>query len=756
MKSIPFLIVLLILVPDLIAQNWKAKWISQEQCQSVPNTWLAFRKEVQVTRLPKVAIAKIAADSKYWLWINGNMVIREGGLKRGPNPRDTYYDEVDVVPYLKQGGNLISILVWYFGKDGFSHKSSGKVGLLIDCQTPEVNILSDKTWDCKILENITTAGEPQPNYRLSESSIVFDASNYSDWYCNSQVKLPEAMEFGDAGDYPWNQLYLRPIPQWKDYGLKEYVKTYLSAGQDTAICDLPYNAQVTPQFKIDANEEGQKIIISTDNNWKLDKYRTEYITKKGIQEFECFGWMNGHKVFYFSPKGIKIIELKYRETGYNAEFTGNFTCNDRFFNTLWEKARRTVYLNMRDNFTDCPDRERGQWSGDAVNESQQTFYAFSTEVHALSRKWLEEILNWQKHEGVLFAPVPAGNWTHELPGQMLSTIGTQGLWNYYMNTGDQQILKDSYDKVKKYLSLWKLNSNGTLIYRPGDWPWGDWGENKDIELIYNILYFDAMRSLYFTAKVLQKPDDADSYIRWLSNFKLSFNKQFWTNAGYRHPDYKGLTDDRVQSLAVVTGLADKEKYPVLFEVFKKEQHASPYMEKEVLEALFAMGNESFALERCKNRFAEMVKGEHCSTLHEQWDLTVGTNNHGWSGGPLIILSKYLCGVAPVEAGYAKFHVIPQPGSISKASVVVPTIKGDIKSSFEKSVKGITIYVNVPHNSQCVLGVENKYSKISLNGIVVWRKGKYLKGSPIIPVSDTDMDHVKFLIQPGTWNLVAKK
>lgn len=59
---------------------------------------------------------KIAADSKYWLWINGELVVREGGLKRGPNPKDTYCDILQDVKGLVPRKNIIALLVWYFGK----------------------------------------------------------------------------------------------------------------------------------------------------------------------------------------------------------------------------------------------------------------------------------------------------------------------------------------------------------------------------------------------------------------------------------------------------------------------------------------------------------------------------------------------------------------------------------------------------------------------------------------------------------------
>lgn len=92
----------------------------------------------------------------------------------------------------------------------------------------------------------------------------------------------------------------------------------------------------------------------------------EYITKNGIQEFEAWGWMNGHQVLYTIPKDVEVLELKFRETGYDTEFVGQFSCEDKFYNKLWDKSLRTLYITMRDTYMDCPDRERAQWWGDVV------------------------------------------------------------------------------------------------------------------------------------------------------------------------------------------------------------------------------------------------------------------------------------------------------------------------------------------------------------------------------------------------------
>lgn len=91
--------------------------------------WLCYRIGLYLGEDPSEAEFRIAADSKYWLWINGELQVREGGLKRGPNPEDTYCDVLRGTYGLHKGENTVAVLVWYFGKDGYSHRSSPVPGL---------------------------------------------------------------------------------------------------------------------------------------------------------------------------------------------------------------------------------------------------------------------------------------------------------------------------------------------------------------------------------------------------------------------------------------------------------------------------------------------------------------------------------------------------------------------------------------------------------------------------------------------------
>ncbi|WP_313989555.1 alpha-L-rhamnosidase C-terminal domain-containing protein [Xanthocytophaga flavus] len=688
-------------------------WISSlSEKSDKPNTWIAFRQDIILPAKPSQAIAMIATDTKYWLWINGQLILFEGGLKRGPNPQDTYYDKVDLAPYLKKGNNQIAILVWHLGKDGFSHLNSGRAGLFFSMQADKVTFYSDNKWVCRIHPAYSTTDEPSPNFRLPESNIRFDARNdMGSWQTMSLNSLPDfkaAQQIGRPGDAPWNGLVERPIPQWKDFGIKKLsFKRHHGNGIDTIFAPLPYNMQMTPIIIVKDNTGGHRIGISTDHSVAggTNNLRAEYITTKGYQEYESYGWLNGEKILLTVASDIEVIAIKYRQTGYNTEPVGSFTCSDEFYNLFWKKALRTLYVNMRDNYFDCPDRERAQWWADAVLLMGESFYTYSTSTHALMRKAIHELAAWQRTEGELFSPIP-GNFNKELPDQMLTSIGYYGFWNYYLNTGDRKTIEEVYPAVKKYLSLWKTDDTGLTVLRQGDWLWGDWGDNKDIRLIIAGWHYLALDGAAKMADLLDKDIDATGYRLIMGQVKAGYNK-CWNGYAYRHSSYQGKTDDRVQAIAVISGIADLSKYPSILAILKTQFHASPYMEKYVMEALFVMGQGKYALQRTKERFSEMVKNPDYTTLFEGWGIGErgfggGTTNHAWSGGAQIVIAQCVFGVKPLQAAYKTFLVEPNPATFTSGSLTVPTVKGMISVSFEKEISEFQLKLTVPTGTTAIV------------------------------------------------------
>ena len=716
-KAFLFLVLAIVLLTTYASDReihpWEAKWIKSALTQSKSNSWIIFRNTLNIGDAFNAAHVKIAADSKYWLWINGEMVVFEGGLKRGPNYNDTYYDEVDVSPYLKQGENVIAVLVWYFGKNGFSHHSSGKAGFIFELFTDNnLQLVSDKTWLALPHTAYLHSYEgSQPNYRLSESNVIYDARRDPGRFMEKDFETDTrnaVYEVGPAGIAPWNNLVKRPVPLWKDYGLQNYVESpimpFIARG-DTIKCKLPYNAQITPFLKVKA-KAGQKIELRTDNYKGGGEYnlRAEYITRDGVQEYESLGWINGHEMYYIIPEGVEVLELKYRETGYDTEFAGSFESPDTLLNTLWTKAQRTLYVNMRDSYMDCPDRERAQWWGDVVNQMTESFYALCPQSHLLARKGIYEIMAWQKEDGTLYSPIPAGNWNSELPMQMLNSVGFYGFWTYFLYTGDTVTITEVLPGVKKYLELWQIDESGLVENRPGDWTWGDWGDNKDMPVLYNTWYFLACRGYALMAEALGLDGEREWAENRILNIRENFNETFWTGEEFRSPDYTGQTDDRANALAILAGFADPDYYPVLMEVFEENQHASPYMEKYVLEALFAMGYDELALERMKRRFLPMIESE-LTTLWEGWGIGTegyggGTYNHGWSGAGLTMLSKYVAGISPAQPGFQAVEIRPVMGGLKTSKATVSTVNGLI--SVENDVNTINVFsqkISTPEDMQ---------------------------------------------------------
>jgi alpha-L-rhamnosidase len=744
--------------------DWTAKRITAAQRQNESNTWIDYQAEVQVDRVPGMAIASIACDSKYWMWINGELAVYEGQLKRGPSPNDTYYDKVDIAPYLNEGNNTIAILLWYFGKDGFSHNSSGEMGLAFQCDA--IEMISDEKWMARLDPGFEHTLGPYPNFRLSESHIRFNAMKGNfDWIQPGET-LPgnEAKVIGEAEDAPWHNLVLRPTPLWKDYGLKNYENheeiPLISDGTEI-ICKLPYNCHISPYLEIES-PEGKLINIQTDNydylGLNVASVRAEYVTKQGAQEYESLGWMNGHLVKYTIPAGVKIKALKYRETGFNCEFTGYFNSDDAFYNKLWKKANRTLYVTMRDTYMDCPERERAQWWGDMVNESGEAFYALSPSAATLTQKGMLELINWQRSDGTIYSPVPEGNWDKELPGQMLASIGYYGFWNYYLNTGDKQTIAEVYEGVKRYLDVWQIKENGTLVEREGDWYWGDWGRQIDKPLLFNAWYYLAIKGYANMSELLGKDSELTRTKEELKAFKDAFNAVFWDGKGYRTDSYQGQYDDRVQALAVISGLADQKKYPALLKLFKTTFLASPYMEKYVLEALFVMGEEEYGLERMKNRFWKMVEESEYTTLYENFGggedrAGNGTNNHAWSGGGLTILSQYACGLSPLEPAWKTFQVKPQLGTLNWVETGNETIAGKISVKIQQDKSSFSLDVLVPSGTECIVCIPAKFKSVSANGESIFKK-KAIQND-LTAFLDTEDGFHRFKVGAGQFGFTAK-
>ncbi len=375
---------------------------------------------------------------------------------------------------------------------------------------------------------------------------------------------------------------------------------------------------------------------------------------------------------------------------------------------------------MRDNFMDCPDRERAQWWGDVTSEMIMTMYSMDSNSYLLYQKGVEAMLSHIDESNVLQTVVPINGDYFELPVQQLA--GIVGFYTYYEYTGDKAFLQKVYDASLNYLKLWEMGENNLVVHRSGSWDWPDWGDKADMTAIENAWVYYALSVTEEMAKLLEKDEDLSFFAERKEAIAKGY-KALFTKNGFKSKDVL-LPDDRANALAVLSGLAEEDQYDTIKKVLLTTKNSSPYMEYYVLEALCKMGDYEEAKNRIKDRYEDMVNKDY-STLWEFWNSWQGTMNHAWSGGPLVIMSKHFAGIAPLEAGYEKVKIDPQYTLQKSIDCTVPSAKGLINLNYENTSDGYVINLTLPEDMKAVLYVPAD-ATVSINSELCFKNGEYIK------------------------------
>lgn len=545
----------------------------------------------------------------------------------------------------------------------------------------------------------------------------------------------------------------KPAQGLKDFGLRDYVYTSKDLPRVDSkpwrlVCQLPYNAQYTAWIRCSADTEGKVVSVDSSNPLvRAQQSEQNFTTVKGENTWEMPRWVSGEGVIYTIPAGVEVLKVQYRETGYPTEVAGLFRCNINDYNVLWEKANRTLYLCMRDRFMDCPDRERAEWLGDAILQMEECFYVYDLASHQMAKK----LILSKKING--------------LPGQNLMARGEYGDWLYYLYTGDIQTLSAIYDSTKKYLDQYQLGTNGLPDHRKEGWDWYDWGTGYQDKTVLQVAeYYSALSALRKMAVATGKQDDLASIDSKLASVKSNFDRVFWKEDGYRSADQ---LDERANAMAVCAGLADSSKWQIITGVIQSKANCGPYFERWVQEALCLMGKPDLALVRMANRYRAQIDS-NITTLWEYFErgfpdksgtdaVQYVTVNHAWNT-PNTILSKFIAGVAPVSPGWATYHVMPQEAFLTSLETKVPTVKGEVALSIDKTVSAYSLSLVSPANTVATVGIpRDSFSKlrtIKVNGKLIW-DGAHTGTVEGVTAAGEDARYVKFSVTPGSWKFVGE-
>jgi len=621
-----------------------AKWIWPTD-QFVKNQRANFLFTTDVSEDLDSAVVCIGCETKYWLFVNDTLVVFDGGLFRESRPGCGYYDKVEIAPYLHVGRNEIKLHVWYYGNGGRNNTACASPGLILSCDA--LSLYSDPNTVCEIDTAYGMPSERERCWLYGGNHTAYDATVHKFSLCPALGSAcGSAVVLGDYGDQPWGQLIERPIPLLY---FSDRIPCKAEKDGSRYTVTLPHAMHVSPYFRIRTAAHASIEICSDryavnggpgDTHNHYYGHRAEYVCCDGVQEFELLDWIFGEKIFYTIPEGVEVLELGYRESAYDCGVTTTFVCNDPDVNKLFEKCVRTLRVCMRENFMDCPDRERGQWIGDVSVQAPQAVYLLDKNGLALLKKAICDFIYLRKGDR-LVGNVP-GDHCMELPAQSLNAISEHGMIAaYYQATQDKSVLELAFEPSIRYLMLWETDEEGVVLPRKGNGEWYDHLYNCDGPILNICWYYSALRFAQNVANILDKHEYDEIIGERMRAIEAHFVNRYWNEKGGYFSSGE-VVDDRANAMAVLSGLCDPEKYSRVRFVLLSVFNCTPYMENYVLMALCEMGYKKDAFFRMMYRYRPLIEAEN-STLWEDF-VHLGTRNHAWSGGPATILLRYFAGL----------------------------------------------------------------------------------------------------------------
>lgn len=471
-----------------------------------------LRKSFNLNDKPEKAEITICALGFYRLFINGKEITKGFLAPYISNPDHIiYYDNYDIAPLLKQGENVIGIIlgngmqnasggfVWDFDKDDW--RSAPKTALCV-----EVEYQDGSSFEF----------EADESFKCSDSPIWFDDLRSGCFY----NALKEQNGWCEAGfdDSSWKNSFFCEKPRGEQrlckadpivaerriapvsvkagtitnnhFGTREdHCTPEIPESFEGFIYDFGINTTGVFEFKISGAEPGRRIEFFTaemlDEEGKLDphtfanfypKYygqRDIYICKGGEESFIPSFTYHGYR--YCLVTGLKESEatpeaLTYIVAHSDLKEKGGFECSDSTLNTLQAMVRNSDLSNFHYFPTDCPHREKNGWTGDASVSCEHILLNLGAEKSYT--EWLNNIRKAMREDGALPGIVPTGKWGyHWGNGPMWDSVLTTLPYYMYKFTGDISVLEENADAILRYVNYLsnRRDEKGLIAIGLGDW-----------------------------------------------------------------------------------------------------------------------------------------------------------------------------------------------------------------------------------------------------------------------------------------------
>lgn len=352
-------------------------------------------------------------------------------------------------------------------------------------------------------------------------------------------------------------------------------------------------------------------------------------------------------------------------------------------------------------------------------------------------------------------------------------------WEYYMHTGDEDLLRRRYAdlKVKSLIDL--TEENGLISTRTGritqdlldrlgfpgkppgirdivDWPPGrpasaDPGEVgafqsprpegerdgfvfTDYNSVVNAFHNRALQLMARIARVIGNAEEARFFEDRAACHLQIFNATFLDPQSGLYLDGPGTDHSSLHAnmFPLAFGLVPVERVETVADfVAGRGMACSVYGAQYLLEALYDTGRAGAALDRMtaedKRSWMNMIR-VGASMTTEAWDEAFKPNltwNHAWGSAPANIIVRKLAGIEPLQPAFQRFRIAPQPASLDHFSVKAPTLKGPVELTLHAGPQTWDLELHVPGNTTAELLLPGRFSRIHHNGLPVQPAGQVL-------------------------------
>ena len=724
--------------------NWEGSWISDENNTAIkPAPY--FRKEFETSKKIQSARAYIAVAGLYEFYINGRRV---GDHRLDPAytrfDRRTLYVTYDVTSCLQQGKNALGILlgngwynlqstaVWDFHKAPWRQRPAFCMDLRITYHDGSVEtVTSGKDW------------------KTSLSPVVFN-SIYTAEHYDARQEQPGWDKPGFE-DSSWKAVIYRSAPSEKIVSqlmppvrnvLKVPAKSMTRLDDSTYVFDLGRNIAGVSQITVNGPsgttlhlkhgerllENGHVDLSNIDVHYRpaddSDPFQTDIIILNG----------KGEETFmpHFNYKGFQYVEVtcsqpvmltKESLCGYfmhsDVAPAGTVETSNPVINKIWAATNSSYLSNLFGYPTDCPQREKNGWTGDAHIAIETGLYSF--DGINVYEKWLADHRDEQQPNGVLPSIIPSNGWGYEWGNgpDWTSTIALIP-WNIYLFYGDMSLLEACYENIKRYVGhIEQISPSGLTT-----WGLGDWVPVKSktpVELTSTAYYFADVNILAKTAGMLNKEADCKKYAQLAEKIKKAFNEKYLNkDTGV----YAGGTQTEL-SVPLFWGLVPDTMKAKVAENLEKRVVADKFHldvgllgQKAILNALSENGYADVAYRIASQETYPswgwwIVNG--ATTLYENWKIDAESDislNHIMFGEIGAWLYQGIGGIKPDPEHPGFKNIILHPSFFSfleHASVSHRSPYGKIISEWKRTKNNVIYRVTVPANSTAGLLVPAGYS-----------------------------------------------